>query len=70
MKGERVKGKTENDLRGMDFKEVVIFRPAFIRPMRGSKLRGLLYRSFYVLVFLFVPLIRLLGGATLAGALA
>ena len=60
----RIKGKTENALRGMDFKEVVIFRPAVIRPMRGSKLRGLLYRSFYLLLFVFLPLFRLLGAAT------
>lgn len=60
----RVKGKTENALRAMSFKEVVIFRPAAIRPMRGSRLRGFLYRSIYLLMFPFMPLLRLLGAAT------
>jgi uncharacterized protein YbjT (DUF2867 family) len=60
----RVKGKTENALREVGFKEVVVFRPAFIRALRGSKPRGLLYRMLYLLLGLFLPIFRLLGLAT------
>jgi hypothetical protein len=33
----RVKGKTENDLRKIPFKDFYAFRPGFIRPVRGYK---------------------------------
>jgi hypothetical protein len=33
----RVKGKTENDLQKLPFKEVFCFRPGFIKPIRGLK---------------------------------
>ncbi len=33
----RVKGKTENDLQKLPFKGVYLFRPGFIRPIRGLK---------------------------------
>jgi hypothetical protein len=31
----RVKGKTENDLRKLPFKQAIAFRPGFIRPIPG-----------------------------------
>jgi len=33
----RVKGKTENDLMKLPFKNVFVFRPGFIRPIKGLK---------------------------------
>jgi uncharacterized protein YbjT (DUF2867 family) len=33
----RVKGKTENDLQKLPFKAVYIFRPGYIRPIKGLK---------------------------------
>ena len=33
----RVKGKTENDLMKLKFKNVYAFRPAFMKPTRGQK---------------------------------
>jgi len=33
----RVKGKTENDLRGLPFKAAYAFRPGFIKPYKGLK---------------------------------
>ena len=60
----RVKGKTENDLMKMPFKEVVIFRPAFIKAERGSKPRGALYGIMYAIFGVFSPIFRAFGGAT------
>ncbi len=33
----RIKGKTENDLRTLPFKGVYLFRPGYIKPIRGLK---------------------------------
>ena len=33
----RVKGKTENDLQKLPFKAVYLFRPGFIKPIKGLK---------------------------------
>jgi uncharacterized protein YbjT (DUF2867 family) len=33
----RVKGKTENDLQKLPFKGVYLFRPGFIKPIKGLK---------------------------------
>jgi len=33
----RVKGKTENDLQKLPFKDVYVFRPGFIKPIKGLK---------------------------------
>ena len=43
----RVKGKTENDLLKMGFKNALMFRPGTIRPMRGIKSRTALYQRIY-----------------------
>lgn len=40
----RVKGKTENDLMKLPFKQVVTFRPGFIRPTKGLKYANPLYK--------------------------
>ena len=59
----RVKGKTENDLQHLGFRDVVIFRPAMIQPMRGVEPRGNL-KWMYAMFGVVYPLIRALGGAT------
>ncbi|MFH1320592.1 MAG: NAD-dependent epimerase/dehydratase family protein [Bacteroidota bacterium] len=40
----RVKGKTENDLLKLPFKQAYMFRPGFIRPTKGLKNTYLLYK--------------------------
>lgn len=60
----RVKGKTENALRRVGFREVILFRPALIKPMRGAKPRGALYRIMYAIFGVLSPLLRVLGMAT------
>lgn len=43
----RVKGRTENRLLEMPFRAAYMFRPGFIRPMRGLTSRVRWYRAFY-----------------------
>ncbi|HXA02766.1 MAG TPA: NAD-dependent epimerase/dehydratase family protein [Cytophagaceae bacterium] len=49
----RVKGKTENTLLAMPFKQVYMFRPGYIQPLKGIKSRTKLYNAIY---FIFKPL--------------
>ena len=60
----RVKGRTENALQELGFREVVLFRPAFIRPLRGAQPWGALYRTLYAVLGVLFPLFRALGQAT------
>lgn len=60
----RVKGKAENNLKNVGFGEVILFRPAFIRPMRGCKPRGKGLRLTYALLGFVIPLSRMFGYAT------
>lgn len=60
----RVKGKTENAVKAIGFGGVTLFRPAFIRPLRGSKPRGALYRILNPLLLALYPLLRTIGQAT------
>lgn len=53
----RVKGKTENDLLALGFKSAYMFRPGFIRPLRGIKSRTPLYNTIYALIRPFYSLI-------------
>ena len=46
----RVKGKTENDLLKMGFKNALMFRPGMIRPMRGIKSRTKSYQRIYNII--------------------
>ena len=50
----RVKGKTENDLLNMPFKDAYMFRPGYIQPMKGLKNA---YTAYKVLGFLY-PVFR------------
>ena len=43
----RVKGKTENALLKMPFKNAYMFRPGFIQPLNGIQSRTKLYRTMY-----------------------
>ncbi|MBE0648477.1 MAG: epimerase [Bacteroidales bacterium] len=43
----RVKGKTENDLLALGFKQAFMFRPGAIIPLRGIKSRTKLYQFLY-----------------------
>ncbi len=43
----RVKGKTENDLINLGFKQAYMFRPGAIIPLRGIKSRTKLYQFIY-----------------------
>jgi hypothetical protein len=45
----RVKGKTENDLRKLPFKNVFAFRPGFLLPEKGAKNVKGFYKGFRVL---------------------
>ncbi|MFA9390851.1 MAG: NAD-dependent epimerase/dehydratase family protein [Prolixibacteraceae bacterium] len=56
----RVKGKTENELLSMPFQQAFMFRPGFIKPVRGEKSRTYLYNVIYVLIRPLYPLLKLL----------
>jgi uncharacterized protein YbjT (DUF2867 family) len=53
----RVKGRTENALLAMGFKDAYMFRPGFIRPMKGVKSKTALYNAFYFVLSPLFPLI-------------
>ena len=52
----RVKGKTENDLLKMNFKQAYMFRPGFIRPTKGLKNAY----TFYKVINPIFPVLRVL----------
>ena len=54
----RVKGKTENTLKSMNFKAVYLFRPAMIQPLDGIESQTTSYRIFYKLLKPFFPIIQ------------
>lgn len=55
----RVKGKTENALLKMPFRDVIMFRPGFIQPRKGIRSRtswyNVVYTVFFPLYFLLYP---------------
>src|SRR5690606_15935706 len=53
----RVKGRTENALLRLPFKAAYMFRPGFIRPMRGVKSSTPLYAALIALARPFFPLL-------------
>lgn len=55
---ERVRGKTENALMRLPFREVFIFRPGMIQPLDGIKSKTAAYRIFYSLAKPLLPLLR------------
>jgi len=58
----RVKAEAEDRLLGMGFAQAVMFRPGFIRPMKGVKSKTALYRAFYAVLRPLDPLIARLPG--------
>ncbi|GJQ63193.1 MAG: epimerase [Melioribacteraceae bacterium] len=54
----RVKGKTENDLLQLGFKDAYMMRPAFIYPERGIKSRTKLYNIGIAIFSPFYPLLK------------
>lgn len=57
----RVKGKTENDLLKMGFKNAFMFRPGAIIPLRGIKSRTKLYQFMYDYFMWLIKLVKLLA---------
>ena len=55
----RVKGRTENALLNMGFRDAYMFRPGFIKALRGVKSKTKLYALLYMLFKPFFPLIML-----------
>ncbi len=45
----RVKGRTENELQRLPFREVCLFRPGIIQPLHGARSKTTSYRIFYTL---------------------
>lgn len=60
----RVKGKTENMILKMGFKDAYAFRPGVILPERGIKSRTALYRVFYVIFRPLFPLLKRMKSVT------
>ena len=60
----RVKGKTENALLAMPFKQVYLFRPGIILPEKGVKSNTGWYNAVYVLLKPFFPLLKKLKSVT------
>jgi uncharacterized protein YbjT (DUF2867 family) len=54
----RVKGKTENDLLNMGFKQAFMFRPGAIIPLRGIKSRTKIYQFIYDYFMWLVKLMK------------
>ncbi len=57
----RVKGKTENDLLKMGFRQAFMFRPGMIIPLRGIKSRTKLYQFFYDYFFWLIRLAKVIS---------
>ncbi|HMF74637.1 MAG TPA: hypothetical protein VK604_03150 [Bryobacteraceae bacterium] len=56
----RVKGRTENQLLRLPFRDAYMFRPGVIEPLHGARSKTTVYRLFYVLT---KPLLRVLRAA-------
>lgn len=60
----RVKGKTENDLRKLSFKQVYLFRPGYMNPTKGLK-NTLKYYKYISWLYPFLRLVFPSGVSTL-----
>ena len=60
----RVKGKTENMILNMGFKDAYMFRPGAILPERGTKSNTKLYHMLYVITRPLFPLMRRMKSVT------
>jgi len=57
----RVKGKTENDLLALGFKQAFMFRPGIILPLRGIKSKTPSYQFFYTYLGWLFKLVKVLS---------
>ena len=60
----RVKGKTENSLLNMGFKDAYMFRPGAILPERGIQSKTKLYNIMYIIARPFFPLLKRMKSVT------
>lgn len=60
----RVKGKTENAILKLGFKDAYAFRPGAILPEKGVKSKTKLYNFIYIITKPFYPLMRKLKSVT------
>ena len=56
----RVKGRTENTLLSMPFRDAYMFRPGYIQPMKGIRSSTALYNALYVIFKPLYPLMKAL----------
>jgi hypothetical protein len=63
----RVKGKTENMILNMGFRDAYVFRPGVVLPERGVTSRTKLYQVFYVLFHPLFPLLKRMKSVTTTG---
>ena len=54
----RVKGKTENSLLSLPFRNAFMFRPGYIQPLRGIKSKTPAYQMIYTLFKPIYPLLK------------
>ncbi|PCH96251.1 MAG: epimerase [Bacteroidetes bacterium] len=59
----RVKGKTENAILDLGFKDAYAFRPGMIEPKRGVRGKAAVANFFYAIMTPLFPLINLIPGA-------
>lgn len=60
----RVKGKTENMILSMGFKDAYAFRPGLILPEKGIKSKTSLYNALYIIMRPLFPLLRKINSVT------
>jgi len=60
----RVKGKTENMILNMGFRDAYMFRPGAILPERGTKSNTKLYNALYVITRPLFPLMKRMKSVT------
>ena len=58
----RVKGKTENAVLSMPFKQAYVFRPGYIQPLKGIKSRTKAYNIFYAVFKPFYFILKAFKG--------
>lgn len=72
----RIKGKTENHLSNLPFKAVYLFRPGFIKPIKGlkhafffSKVIGVFYPLWHLIIPKYVCTLEQLGVAMIRASI-
>jgi nucleoside-diphosphate-sugar epimerase len=58
----RIKGKTENALLALPFKESYMFRPGYIQPLKGIRSKTRFYNIFYMILKPFYHVLMLFPG--------